>query len=548
MATLRVSTTGDDSNTYSEVAAGAYWATPTRAVYGSTDPSSPSASEAAAAGDTVIVESGTYTVEAQFDRFIPALECENSGSSGSPITLKCEGTVTLQYAMYDSGTTDSATANTLTDSSQGWATDELVDYAIKITSGTGSGQVNFITGNTDAGVITVSQDWETTPSAGDTYEIWPTGPVLGVLNNSYIIWTANSDGSEWYIDEQSAIANPDTGPVTVVGSNNCEVQYVHVAGLEYNNGDNHPGIRIENSNDCIVKNNKIHDFSLLNNNIKNAAGVQTYGARDCEIAHNEIYNCGSALFIKGENSQTQYGNQVHHNLCYDNTHGIVMILTTGTTNDTWIYQNVVLRTENYSIDFNAAFVSAPDITNVKVFNNTFWKDATTANHQVNAYHYDYLDNIEFRNNIVSGTDENQMIWMRKEGGALTPYWDGDYNLYYNAAGTYDWDLDLSNYSSLSAWQGASDTGTIDANSTQEDPVLTDPANDDATLDTGSPCFDDGIDTFDLLGGGTSASINKGAYILSGQTDVIGIETIPSVAQAKLGGPSSFLSFTLFRGI
>ena len=64
--------------------------------------------------------------------------------------------------------------------------------------------------------------------------------------------------------------------------------------------------------------------------------------------------------------------------------------------------------------------------------------------------------------------------------------------------------------------------TADDLSQETNPLLTNPGSGDYTLGGSSPCLDAGVDFKNLLGGGTSATINQGAYITAGQTEVIGV--------------------------
>lgn len=93
------SLTGSDSNTYAQVAAGTHqWQTIGRAAWGSTSYSSPNASQAAQAGDTVLVAAGTYTTSGNTSgtRWTVALNPANDGTSESPITFRGVGTVYIR--------------------------------------------------------------------------------------------------------------------------------------------------------------------------------------------------------------------------------------------------------------------------------------------------------------------------------------------------------------------------------------------------------------------------------------------------------------------
>lgn len=89
---------GNDSVSYANNSATNPWASIGRAAWGSTNRNSPNTSEAARAGDLVIVRAGTYTTTGANSRILPAYNPANSGSSGSPITFQAEGTVVLTYS------------------------------------------------------------------------------------------------------------------------------------------------------------------------------------------------------------------------------------------------------------------------------------------------------------------------------------------------------------------------------------------------------------------------------------------------------------------
>lgn len=118
-----------EANTYSNP-----WRSIERAAWGSNDKKAMVSSQAAAAGDTVYVTAGTYTVAnvltAGSNRWNVAYETVNSGSSGHPITFKGVGKVILQttgiagpvigsrgpdYIIWDSFYIDEANVNTYKD-------------------------------------------------------------------------------------------------------------------------------------------------------------------------------------------------------------------------------------------------------------------------------------------------------------------------------------------------------------------------------------------------------------------------------------------------
>jgi hypothetical protein len=76
-----------------------------------------------------------------------------------------------QLPVYNgSGTAESATSTTLTDTDKSWVTDQFINLNVVITGGTGAGQTRTVASNT-ADTLTVSSSWTTTPDNTSTYEI-----------------------------------------------------------------------------------------------------------------------------------------------------------------------------------------------------------------------------------------------------------------------------------------------------------------------------------------------------------------------------------------
>lgn len=77
----------------------------------------------------------------------------------------------------DSGTATAGGASTLTDSGKAWSVNQFVaggggvNWAVRVVSGTGAGQLRLILTNT-ATALTVSPAWETQPTAGSTYRVF----------------------------------------------------------------------------------------------------------------------------------------------------------------------------------------------------------------------------------------------------------------------------------------------------------------------------------------------------------------------------------------
>lgn len=223
-STSRASNSGDDP-----------WCSLGRAVWGSTDRDSPVASEAAQAGDVVIVREGTYTTSGlsnweTTNRWGAIYNPVNDGGpSNGHITIRAENPATWNsdsYSVLES---------------------EPMDYL----GGTGQ-------------------------------------PVIGANSRQYIVW----DG--FYIDELNADPHADTGASVIVGSSFIRLRNLHIVGHDLDWGDNHNAIRIENSDNVTIRNNYLTGYVE-----DHGAGVMTYGVGDALMEHNEITTCLHGLFLKG---------------------------------------------------------------------------------------------------------------------------------------------------------------------------------------------------------------------------------------------------------
>lgn len=86
---------------------------------------------------------------------------------------------------FATGTATAGAASTLTNSAKAWTTNQWTNSQIRITAGTGAGQIRTIASNT-ATVITVSAAWTTTPDATSVYEITGNDDFLYLLGNGAV--------------------------------------------------------------------------------------------------------------------------------------------------------------------------------------------------------------------------------------------------------------------------------------------------------------------------------------------------------------------------
>lgn len=132
-----------------------------------------------------------------------------------------------------SGTATAGASKTLTDSGVAWGTNQWVAWMVKITGGTGSGQVKQIASNTGT-VLTVDGNWQTTPSTDSTYVIYrgaqatsgkATAGAASTLTDSNAAWGTN----QWAGFTIEIRSGTGSGQTRTIASNTATVQTVSSA-------------------------------------------------------------------------------------------------------------------------------------------------------------------------------------------------------------------------------------------------------------------------------------------------------------------------------
>ena len=162
---------------------------------------------AVANNDTFIVSTGRFYIfnagtlsGTSFRNYDPLTGVWTSLSvTGLPASWGTDGkmVVTPSYDSFASGTASSATTNTLTNSAKTWTANQWANYQIRITAGTGIGQVRTIASNTGT-QITVSTNWTVTPDATSQYVIQGNDDFLYLLgNNAVTMYRYSISGNSW---------------------------------------------------------------------------------------------------------------------------------------------------------------------------------------------------------------------------------------------------------------------------------------------------------------------------------------------------------------
>lgn len=121
------------------------------------------------------------------------------GTTGLPATWATDGklVVTPSDDVFATGTATAGAATTLTNGAKTWTTNQWANYQIRITGGTGIGQIRTIASNTGT-VITVSAAWTTNPDATSTYSIEGNDDFLYLLgNNAVTMYRYSISAATW---------------------------------------------------------------------------------------------------------------------------------------------------------------------------------------------------------------------------------------------------------------------------------------------------------------------------------------------------------------
>ena len=97
------------------------------------------------------------------------------------------------------GTATAGGASTLTNGAKSWATNMWANYQVRITGGTGKGQIRTIASNTGT-VLTVSAAWTVNPDATSVYSIEGNDDYMYLLgNNAVTMYRFSVSGNAWSV-------------------------------------------------------------------------------------------------------------------------------------------------------------------------------------------------------------------------------------------------------------------------------------------------------------------------------------------------------------
>lgn len=246
------------------------------------------------------------------------------------------------------------------------------------------------------------------------------------------------------------------------------------------------GIAIHSSNDCIVRNNRIHSMADSGNQLHNAACVMVgFGAERNLVEFNEADASDGIVYSAfGQKGGQIFDNVWRRNIARNATTGFLgMGSTDGTryASDNEFVENIVLDSDNaFELDHNCERFIIHNNTVVgaeKFFDGGYLPDATVLNTQNEVY-----------NNIVYASTRGYHRGPSEVDFSVLLA-RSDYNLWsVDKLATWNWGG--AAHETLADWQVA--TG-FDTNSLDGDPLL----DADFHLSAGSPALGAGDDTRDM---------------------------------------------------
>lgn len=101
--------------------------------------------------------------------------------------------------IFASSTATAGASTTLTNSGKTWGVNMWANYQVRITDGTGKGQIRSVTSNTSS-ALTVSAAWVTTPDATSVYALEGNGDYFYLLgNNALVTYRFSVSANAWTV-------------------------------------------------------------------------------------------------------------------------------------------------------------------------------------------------------------------------------------------------------------------------------------------------------------------------------------------------------------
>lgn len=355
------------------------------------------------------------------------------------------------------------------------------------------------------------------------------GPVIGASGydgprRDYITWRG------FTVFEANAPSTPDTGVAVLAGTIGSTIEDCVLDGNgDPGFGDNHPGVRIEGSQNVAVRNCLISNFRTSVVNSNNGAGIQVYWSGNVVLEHNEIHGTGSGIFLKATGDSPARFTIRNNHISNVSGSAIAVHRSPNTPQEPiLIYQNII-RDSNYCINIWAYDQGSTDPKNTRIVNNTLvncnvgiWASNNLVN---NAGHL-------VQNNIVQNARDYAVNFAGAVSNLSSSRIHFKHNLYYNNS---RFAIVYSTNHTLASWRNTFGQDSDQPASVEANPAFVNAANLDFRLQSSSPAIGAGIDYLDLnRNGSTTDPISLGAYVTG--NEVIGrtLGSLPAPPAAPQG--------------
>jgi hypothetical protein len=328
------------------------------------------------------------------------------------------------------------------------------------------------------------------------------GPVVGATGRNHIAWSG-----PFVIDETYIRTVPDTGPVVFASTTGSGIDGASIRGTGALWGDNHNGVRVENTDQVFIRNTRIDNFLATAGSTRNGTAMTLYNADDTLIEHNEFVGCAAGIYIKGVTDNTPMERTiVRYNIIRNMSFaGINLQQSQGAQ----IYQNVIR--DNAIAFYVGGFTTSAYYRPVNdlIANNTIDGGGTG----IGVYYGGVSDNLRLRNNIYTNLAQAQVT----EGPATNLSGiSNENNVYHSVIGSFA-NVAGSNYA-LANWKTTFRQDQVVPTSTTTDPQFVNVGQNDYRLLSGSPARMIGVDQLDLdSDGSTTDIIAAGAFVTGNET-------------------------------
>ncbi len=376
-------------------------------------------------------------------------------------------------------------------------------------AGTSGNPITFMAENPAA----ISNSGFTDIRSGDT-STGSGAPAFGTYQRAYIHWIGIKSDHR----DSNNKAREDSGACAIWEAEGSKVQLCDLHGELGMPNNNYSAVRIERSPDSEIVDNIIAEFTRSGNR-NNTAGVIGYYSEDTVIAHNDISGCGHGIQLKTGDFT---GMRIFKNHIRDVGQGFRFHGVKDSSEKNIIRNNIIR--DGFTGFEATTSVGLPYFNGLRVYNNVFYSFGNSESAVIQSVIEPRTRDNNFFNNIYHSSRHYVGSYQTATLQDVADFIDSDRNVLFGLDSTSDIHYGSGTNSpqlngvSIADWQALG----RDVNSITSDPLFTDLANFDFTLQAGSPALTLGRD---LLGtyGAVNAVIPAGAYVTGNET--IGVRSL-----------------------